>query len=343
MHRILYLIGIGLLVCAACQTSKKEKEPESLNLAISSIEDNSITNLYDAFGKTQDGLIKDFGFSALVKYNGKLILFDAGTNADILKNNASVLGTDLKEVDFAIGSHAHGDHLNGFDYLLSVNPNVKIYLPFDFYVGAHIGFNIAGKEKSIKDSLPLEMQYFGAASDNLDITLGQSGRFWNANVTYIKENTVLEDGISLISTRSPYLGYGSKYPSVDEMKGFANEEAADESDEIKFVGLPELSLSLATNSGEVLVVGCSHSSVQNIIRETKQYRNKEIALLYGGYHMLPYDRSELNKINTQLQVELKVKKIAPAHCTGHLAFKILKDAYKENYIFAGLGESVKFE
>ena len=98
-------------------------------------------------------------------------------------------GIDLKTVDFAVGSHAHGDHLNGFDYLLQVNPNVKIYLPFDFYIGAKINFNIEGKEKAIKDSLPEEMQYFGGEENNLNLTINQSGRFWNANVEYVKENT----------------------------------------------------------------------------------------------------------------------------------------------------------
>ena len=40
--------------------------------------------------------------------------------------------------------------MNGFDYLLEVNPNVNIYLPFDFYIGANISFNIEGKEKAIE-------------------------------------------------------------------------------------------------------------------------------------------------------------------------------------------------
>jgi 7,8-dihydropterin-6-yl-methyl-4-(beta-D-ribofuranosyl)aminobenzene 5'-phosphate synthase len=39
---------------------------------------------------------------------------------------------------------------------------------------------------------------------------------------------------------------------------------------------------------------------------------------------------------------MKVKKAAPAHCTGHLAFKILQDSFGEDYVFAGLGEIVEF-
>ena len=74
-----------------------------------------------------------------------------------------------------------------------------------------------------------------------------------------------------------------------------------------------------------------------------EFRSQPIDLVYGGYHMLPYNREEINKIAYQLKTELGVKRIAPGHCTGHLAFKILQDSYKENYIFAGLGERIKFE
>ena len=326
----------------SCQQQTKDREAPKQKESAVVLADNTITNLYDAFGKTKDGLIKDFGFSALIKYKGKLILFDAGTNADILKDNVAALGIDLKEIDIAVGSHAHGDHLNGFDYLLQVNPNVKIYLPFDFYAGAKINFNIEGKEKAIKDSLPVEMQYFGGEENSLNLIINSSGRFWKANIEYVTENIEIEPGIKLISTQSPYLGYGSKYPSVDEMEGFGKVDNQTD-DELKFVGLPELSLSLSTNEGEVLVVGCSHSSVQKIIQETKEYTNKQINLLYGGYHMLPYGRNEIYAIAAQLKNDFDVKKVAPAHCTGHLAFKILKDTYGENYVFAGLGESIKFE
>ncbi len=42
------------------------------------------------------------------------------------------------KIDFAVASHSHFDHINGFDYLLEVNPQVKIYFPQDFFWGANI-------------------------------------------------------------------------------------------------------------------------------------------------------------------------------------------------------------
>ena len=87
-----------------------------------------ITVLYDAFEKTS-GMQKDWGYSALIEYAGKRILFDTGNNPQILAQNAKAKGADLSKLDFVVMSHRHGDHIGGFSYLLKVNPTVKIYAP----------------------------------------------------------------------------------------------------------------------------------------------------------------------------------------------------------------------
>jgi metal-dependent hydrolase (beta-lactamase superfamily II) len=87
-----------------------------------------ITVLYDAFGKTST-MRKDWGFSALIEYGGKRILFDTGNNADIFAHNVEAKGIDLKQLDFAVVSHRHGDHTSGLSHLLKINPGVNIYAP----------------------------------------------------------------------------------------------------------------------------------------------------------------------------------------------------------------------
>jgi 7,8-dihydropterin-6-yl-methyl-4-(beta-D-ribofuranosyl)aminobenzene 5'-phosphate synthase len=52
-----------------------------------------ITVLYDAFGKTST-MTKDWGFSALIEYGGKRILFDTGNNSDIFAHNVDAKGVD---------------------------------------------------------------------------------------------------------------------------------------------------------------------------------------------------------------------------------------------------------
>src|SRR3989442_10485359 len=100
-----------------------------------------ITILYDAFGRPSE-MEKDWGFAALIEYGGKRILFDTGDNPDILAGNAKARAADLSNLDFVVLSHRHGDHMGGMDYLLSVNPKVKIYAPKENY-GAY-GFSLPG-------------------------------------------------------------------------------------------------------------------------------------------------------------------------------------------------------
>jgi 7,8-dihydropterin-6-yl-methyl-4-(beta-D-ribofuranosyl)aminobenzene 5'-phosphate synthase len=303
------------------------------------IEENTIINLYDAFGEEKEGLEWDFGFSCILKYKGKTILFDSGTNADIFRNNVERLDIDLTSIDYVIASHSHFDHINGFDHLLEVNPDVKIYFPFDPFWGANIPFDISGQESSAVDSLEERMKYFHG--DYNAFRFNQSGRFWKANIEFVKKNTEIEPGVKLITTSSPYMGYFSKYPNlgIDDSGIEFNDN---KSDNATFIPLQEISLSLETGEGEVIVVGCSHSTVEKIIIETKTFTKNDISLVYGGYHLLPYKRDVLESLAKRMKNELMVKRVAPTHCTGHLAFRVLKQTFGENYIFAGLGETIEF-
>jgi 7,8-dihydropterin-6-yl-methyl-4-(beta-D-ribofuranosyl)aminobenzene 5'-phosphate synthase len=332
MYKSLFLYFI-LLLLGGCSGDPGKATEVNNNTEAREIKENTIISLYDAFGEDKKGLIKDFGFSCILKYKGKTILFDAGTNADIFKNNVEALNIDLSEIDFAIASHSHFDHINGFDYLLKVNPDVKIYYPSDPFWGANMAFDISGADPKISDSLDRRMQYFGG--DYKDYQFNQTGRFWNANVAFVNESFEIEPGIKLIVTTSPNMGYFNKYPSLEPCEDCNSHNA-------KFIGLKEISLSLKSNDGEVLFVGCSHSTVEKIIAESREYTNNNIDMVYGGYHLLPYDRPSLVELAERLKNNLKVKKVAPAHCTGHLAFKILQNSFGENYVFTGLGEVVEF-
>ena len=64
-------------------------------------------------------------------------MFDTGNDADIFAANVKAKGVDLKTLDFVVLSHRHSDHMAGLNYVLSVNPTVKIYAPKE-------GFGIYG-------------------------------------------------------------------------------------------------------------------------------------------------------------------------------------------------------
>jgi 7,8-dihydropterin-6-yl-methyl-4-(beta-D-ribofuranosyl)aminobenzene 5'-phosphate synthase len=305
--------GFGLAGCASTDGAAGPPRP------------NRLLNLYDAFGKEVPGTTMDWGFSCLVDCNGKRILFDSGTNADVFARNVKALGVDLRTVDFAVGSHAHADHLSGFDHLLAVHPDVKIYLPADFALGAPIPFSFKGPVPGADQSVPPEQRYFGGRSVE---RVASSGRYWKANVEYVSGHREIAPGITLIATDSPYLGYYSKYPPTVA--------------EPKLTGLPELSLSLAGAGGEALIVGCSHSSVDRIVDAARTHPKRDIGLVMGGFHLLPFRVEEIGKVVRRMKDELGVRSVAPAHCTGHLCFKAFRDAYGDRCRFAGLGSEIRF-
>ena len=102
----------------------------------------------------------------------------------------------------------------------------------------------------------------------------------------------------------------------------------------------EISLAIDTPDGIVVVVGCSHPTIEKIVQAAEGAINKPIHLVIGGTHLLPAKDDEIVRIAAALRDEWKVDFIAPAHCTGDAAFAALKQAFGDRYVYAGLGTMI---
>jgi 7,8-dihydropterin-6-yl-methyl-4-(beta-D-ribofuranosyl)aminobenzene 5'-phosphate synthase len=286
-----------------------------------------LTNLYDAFGKEIEGTKYDFGFSTIVEYRGKTILFDAGMNANVFEGNARTLKADLTKVDVAIVSHGHNDHTGGLDYLLSVNPDVKIYLPSDFFsLGAPLKFPFTSPEPGAAKTLPKDEQYFRGASEVEAVISNPTGRFSKWNIEYVTAPKEVLPGVTIIPTTAALMGTFVKYPPF--------------SDNPQLIGMPELSVSFATEKGQIIISGCSHSSIESIIQKTKSVRSDRILLVTGGFHLIPYGRDYIEPLAKRMLEDYEVDYVAPAHCSGHLGFIIFREIFGDKYRFFGLGETI---
>jgi 7,8-dihydropterin-6-yl-methyl-4-(beta-D-ribofuranosyl)aminobenzene 5'-phosphate synthase len=267
-----------------------------------------ITVLYDAFGKTST-MQKDWGFAAFIEYGGKRILFDTGNNAEIFEHNVKAKGIDLTTLDFAIVSHRHGDHTSGLNYLTTVNPGVQIYVPKENF--GVFGAALPGTFYKRDESLPPEMRYF----DGQPPATLRFGTPWpQGNFTWITETTEVAPGFHLILLK------GSWGVDLDVM---------------------EISLAIDTPEGIVLVVGCSHPTIEKIVEAAKSVIDKPVQLVFGGTHLLPAAPDEIGRIATALRDDWQVAWIAPVHCTGEPAFAILKESFGDRYLYAGLGTTLE--
>jgi 7,8-dihydropterin-6-yl-methyl-4-(beta-D-ribofuranosyl)aminobenzene 5'-phosphate synthase len=270
--------------------------------ALRSQEASRVTILYDAFGKNAT-LEKDWGFSALVEYKGLRILFDTGNNAEIFRRNVERLGIDLARLDFAVISHRHADHTSGLSYLLKRNPRVKIYTPKESF--GLFGGSVPGDFYKHVETLPGEMRYFGGAPKDF-----RSGTPWpEANFIPVDSVTEAAPGISVV-------------PTVSNIPGTLE--------------LHELTLSLRTPKGQILVDGCSHAGIERIL-EAASVVDGRIYEIFGGLHLVKAPDDEIQTISLALHDKWKVERLAPGHCTGEPAFAALQKIYGPNYIYAGLG------
>src|SRR5688500_18048908 len=181
-----------------------------------------LTNAYDAFGKDIKGLKRDFGFSTVIEYGGKTILFDSGTDARVFESNVKALKIDLRKVDIAIVSHGHYDHVGGFDALIDANPSVRIFAPNDFHsLGAPTRFPFREAEPDVAQTLPPEERYFGGERVVEGMVTVPTGRFWRTNVRYVTAAEEIAPGIMLVPTTSALMGTFIKYPPFsDERPNF---------------------------------------------------------------------------------------------------------------------------
>ncbi len=266
-----------------------------------------ITVLYDAFGKDA-AMTKDWGYAALVEINGKRILFDTGNDPAIFAKNVKAAGVDLTKLDFVVLSHRHTDHVGGVSYLLSANPKVKIYAPADG-LGGIFGYDVPSKFYRKDEALPAEMRYYGGTPPEI-IKFGTV--FPGANIQLIDKTTELVPGITLISLVSDA-------PGTKELK--------------------ELSLAINTAHGVVLIVGCSHPGIENIVAEAAKI-NPHIHFIVGGFHLVAAQDPAIEKVVATLHDTYKVDYIGPGHCTGEPTFAALQRAFGDHYLYAGLGTTL---
>ena len=270
---------------------------------------NQITVLYDAFGKPST-LKRGWGYSALVEYGGRRVLFDTGDDGADFAYNVRTLGVDLTRLDFVVLSHRHGDHTSGLHHVLSVNPGVRIYTPADT-----AGFGTPTPPALMKliqrkvDSLPEDMRYFGGNPPEKHVP----GTPWpGANFAQIRQPTEVLPGLFLFSTQSDATG---------------------------FKEMNEISMAIRTQQGAVLIVGCSHAGIEKIL-EAASTIDSRIYSVTGGFHLVDVPDAEVSRMASSFRDTWKIERMAPGHCTGQFAFSELSRAYASQFDHAGVGSVI---
>ena len=96
----------------------------------------------------------------------------------------------------------------------------------------------------------------------------------------------------------------------------------------------EQSLIIDSKKGLVVITGCAHPGIVNIVKKAKELMKKDVYLVLGGFHHPPVSCVEEFR-------KLQVKKVAPSHCTGDLVREAFRKEYKEDFIEYGVGKIIE--
>jgi 7,8-dihydropterin-6-yl-methyl-4-(beta-D-ribofuranosyl)aminobenzene 5'-phosphate synthase len=107
-------------------------------------------------------------------------------------------------------------------------------------------------------------------------------------------------------------------------------------------GIKEQSLIIHTSKGMILITGCAHPGIVEIIKKGKTIVRENIYMVVGGWHLSSAGEREIKGIIDAF-LNMGIQKVAPCHCTGDLAIAMFKNEYGGNFIKAGVGRKIKLE
>ena len=101
----------------------------------------------------------------------------------------------------------------------------------------------------------------------------------------------------------------------------------------------EQSMIVETAEGAVVITGCAHPGIAEIVRRSKDILRKDVHMVFGGFHLPQKSEAELREIISEFR-KIGVSKAGPTHCTGDRAIQAFKQAYGSDFVQMGVGRAL---
>jgi len=249
----------------------------------------------------KDALV-EHGLSLYIEVNGKRILFDTGQSGNF-SVNAENMGVDLTKVDFCVLSHGHYDHGDGLDKFIEINKTAPVYV----------------NENAFKDYYAEDERYIGVKTE-----VKNSDR-----IIMVKDYFKLDENMEIFSFNEKERPYKTDSAGLMVLKD-GNVEP-DYFDHEQYLIINE-------NGRKIVISGCSHKGILNIMEWTKA------DVLVGGFHFMNLkpdseDKAVLDESGAILNGYST--KYYTCHCTGKEQFEYLKGIMKDNISYIASGDIIE--
>ncbi len=105
--------------------------------------------------------------------------------------------------------------------------------------------------------------------------------------------------------------------------------------------IAEQSLAVETVSGVVVITGCSHPGIVEVIERVKEMFSKAgVSAALGGFHLKDKDRKTIESIVKRIKY-MGVEKVGPSHCTGKEARNLFEKSFGSGYMTIKAGTVIE--
>ncbi len=263
----------------------------------------------NSIGKATAALA-EHGFACLIETSVGKYLFDTG-QGHTLNHNLRILGNDLADLKAVFLSHGHYDHAGGLpDVLRQTGPLDVIAHPNVFQERYWVG--------------KVDRRFIGISSRQ-EVLTSLGARF-----RWIPEFLKVAPGL-FFSGKVPRItdfekGDASLMIPLEKKSGFVPDPIED-----------DCSLVIQSQSGPILLLGCAHSGLVNILHHVREKTGIDsFYAVVGGTHLAPAGDEQFARTVEALK-EFQVQKIMVGHCTGQKRAADLYRLFGKQFFFAAVG------
>jgi 7,8-dihydropterin-6-yl-methyl-4-(beta-D-ribofuranosyl)aminobenzene 5'-phosphate synthase len=248
--------------------------------------------------RAKAGFQSEHGLSFLIDHDNTRVLFDTGSS-DLFLQNALKMGIDLGTVDTLVLSHGHFDHGNGLKYL-----NRKTLI-------CHPGCFISRYRKQ-------DISYIGIELSRTE--LKQKYTLIESKEPYFVTDRIIFLGE--IPRKNSFEAQSTPFVTNNNLDDYVIDDSA---------------LALKSEKGLIIITGCSHSGICNIIDYAKHITGFDLVYgVIGGFHLKSDDEQTRETIHYFRKEN--IQKIYPTHCTAEPALGLF---YQElNALKAVAGDGI---
>ena len=271
-----------------------------------------IRTLMENLSSEHKSLIAEHGLSFYIETEKVKILFDFGAGANTWEN-ASKLNIPLDEISYFVFSHSHYDHAAGF-----------------------IPLGEQGYQKIVIHG-PEFFQEKYAVGENKYTYLGCG--FTEAYLKQHSREEIVCEGTCQIDDNIHIIGRFDRTHDFEQVPARFVKDTGDGMVHDQFDD--EICLAIDTPEGLVVIVGCSHPGIMNMLSTVKNRLNRPIRAVIGGTHLVEASEERVKKSIEEMK-SMGIVLLGINHCSGAAAEQIIREDAKISSCHLGVGDCLIF-